>query len=451
MLYLYITFCVFIAFVIFQTFYIIIPLFKNEAKSRIPVEKKYSFSILVPAYNEEKVIQHCISGFHQLKYRKKELIIINDGSVDNTLSVLKKNLHLKPYKKRKLHKLNNSLIHQEVSTIYKSKEFPNILVIDKLNGGKADALNAGINLSRKEIVITLDADSVLEKHSLREMNRAFQDQNVIACGGNVLIAQGFTGEINNYLPTFNIKNIIKYQFLQYLTAFYLHKRAQVSFSAITVIAGAFGAFRRDILFTINGFRKTIGEDMDITLKLHKLIKENGLEEKIVFAPHALCYTECPSTFKDLFKQRVRWQKAFIDCLLYYRKNYFTKFSKRFSIFFLVDQFIIGTLNAFPVLLTPLILFFYDGHIILLLMFGLCAVFLFMYQSITTIYISSLHGLKFSKSDTVRILLFLPIEIFIFRMINLFFVVYGTLTYFHNSQSWNKVDRSNHLGSLKVKG
>lgn len=448
MVYLYITFCVFIAFVIFQTIYIIIPLFKNEEKNRIPVTKKYSFSILVPAYNEEKVIQNCISGFHQLKYRRKELIIINDGSLDNTLRFLRKHLNLRPYEKRKLSK---KLIHQDVTTIYKSKEFPNIFVINKANGGKADALNAGINLCRKEIVITLDADSVLEKYSLREMNIAFQDKNVIACGGNVLIAQGFTGEINNYTPTFKIKNIIKYQFLQYLTAFYLHKRAQVSFSAITVIAGAFGAFRRDILFNIKGFRKTVGEDMDITLKLHKMIKENGREEKIIFAPTALCYTECPSTLKDLFKQRVRWQKAFIDCLLYYRKSYFTKFSKRFSVFFLVDQFIIGTLNAFPVLLTPFIFFFYNGHVILLLMFGLGAVFLFMYQSITTIYISNLHGIKFSKADTIRILLFLPIEIFIYRMINLSFVVYGTLTYYHNSQSWNKIERSGHFGDLKVKG
>lgn len=356
-------------------------------------------------------------------------------------------MRLRPYQRRKSKK---KLIHQEIKTIYRSRRFPNIFVIDKVNGGKADALNAGINLSRKEIVITLDADSVLEKNSLREMNIAFQDKTVIACGGNVLIAQGFTGKINNYSPTFKIKNIIKYQFLQYLTAFYLHKRAQVSFNAITVIAGAFGAFRRDVLFTINGFRNTVGEDMDITLKLHKKIKENGNQEKIIFAPSAICYTECPSTLKDLFKQRVRWQKAFIDCLLYYRKSYFINFSNRFSLFFLLDQFIIGTLNAFLVLATPIMLFMYDGHFILMLMFGLAAVILFMYQSITTIYVSYLHGIKFSKSDIVRILSFLPVEIFVFRMINLFFVVYGTLTYYHNSQSWNKVDRFGPLGDLKVK-
>ena len=447
MIYLYITLCIFISFIIFQTIYTIIPLFKNEVNHKHEVLKTYSFSILVPAFNEVKVIRHCILGFQHLEYPEKELIIINDGSTDNTLKLLKKHLRLRPYQRRKSGK---KLIHQEIQTIYRSRKFPSIFVIDKLNGGKADALNAGINLSRKEIVITLDADSVLEKNSLREMNIAFQDNTVLACGGNVLIAQGFTGKINNYSPTFKIRSIIKYQFLQYLTAFYLHKRAQVSFNAITVIAGAFGAFRRDVLFTINGFRNTIGEDMDITLKLHKKIKENGNQEKIIFAPSAICYTECPSTLKDLFKQRVRWQKAFIDCLFYYRKSYFTQFSRRFSLFFLLDQFIIGTMNAFPVLATPIILFMYEGHFILMLMFGLAAVILFMYQSITAIYVSYLHGIKFSKSDIVRILIFLPIEIFVFRMINLFFVVYGTLTYYHNSQSWNKVSRSGPKGDLKVK-
>ena len=343
-------------------------------------------------------------------------------------------------------KLN--LIHQNVNAIYRSKKFQNVYVIDKINGGKADALNAGINLSRKEIVITLDADSVLEKQSLNEMNKAFQDQDVIACGGNVLISQGFVGEINHYKPTFKIKGIIKYQFLQYLTAFYLHKRAQESLRAITVIAGAFGAFKRDTLITINGFRRTIGEDMDITLKLHKWIKENGSHKKITFAPAAICYTECPSTLTDLFKQRVRWQKAFIDCLLFYRKSYFNKFSARFSAFFLVDQFIIGTLTAFSLMATPFILFFHEGHYILLLMLGIGAILLFMYQSITTIYISSLHGIKFSKADIRRILLFLPLEIFVYRMINLAFVVYGTLTYFHKPQEWNKVNRSGTLRGIK---
>jgi poly-beta-1,6-N-acetyl-D-glucosamine synthase len=445
MVYLYITLVIFAAFIIFQSMYILIPLFKNEKKKKI--KRNYSFSVLVPAYNEGKVISQCISGFLQLNYSSAELIIINDGSTDDTLSILKQKLKLLPYKH---YSMSARIKHNKILKIYESSLFPNIYVIDKLQGGKADALNAGINFSVNEVIITLDADSVLEKNSLSEMNASFQDHNTIACGGNVLIAQAFNGEMGNLKPTFKISGIIRYQFLQYLTAFYLHKRAQASLRTISVIAGAFGAFRKEVLVDINGFRNTIGEDMDITIKLHLWIKENGRNKRISFAPAAMCYTECPTTLTDLFKQRVRWQKAFIDCLVYYRKFYFTKFSKRFSIFFLLDQFIIGTLNAFPVVLMPILLIFHRGHSILFLLFGASAVLLFMYQSITTLFVSSLHGIKFSKIDLLRILFFLPIEIFVFRMVNLLFVIYGTLTYFYRPQTWNKVERTGDLAKMNVK-
>lgn len=348
MIYLYITLGVFCAFIIFQTIYIILPLFTSEQYHNDKSMKDYGFSILVPAYNEEKVIENCIVGFKQLAYKNAELIIINDGSKDHTLAVLKKALNLIP---SDASLKMTQLKHNQILAIYESKDFPNIYVIDKLQGGKADALNAGINFSAKEIVITLDADSILEKYSLCEMNVAFQNNDMVACGGNVLIAQGFKGEFTQLTPTFKINGLIRYQLLQYLTAFHLHKQAQSTLQTITVIAGAFGAFRKDVLFSINGFRNTIGEDMDVTLKLHLWMKENR-GKKISFVPAAKCYTECPSTLHDLFKQRVRWQKAFIDCLIYYRKCFFTNFSIRFSIFFLVDQFIIGTLNAFPFLTIP---------------------------------------------------------------------------------------------------
>ncbi|MGD6960975.1 glycosyltransferase family 2 protein [Fictibacillus phosphorivorans] len=446
MLFTYFALGIFMAFVIFQSLYIFIPLFKNEKKKLNEVTKNYTFSVIVPAYNEEKVIRHCLVGFLYSKYKDAELIIVNDGSTDNTLHYLNKLLAFKVCDR----KIDKELKYQYIKNTYQSLKFPNIYVIDKVNGGKADALNAGIGFSRNEIVVTLDADSYLQKHALEEMNVKFQEKDVIACGGNVLIAQAFTGDIQNLKPTFKVKGIIKFQFLQYLTAFYLHKRAQASIGAITVIAGAFGAFRRETLFNINGFRKTIGEDMDITLKLHKYIKETKSKQKVAFVPTAICYTECPSTLKDMFKQRVRWQKAFIDCLVHYRKCYFHKFSIRFSLFFLVDQFIIGTLNAFPFVITPFLILYNQSNVLLLLLLGLGAVMLFMYQSLTTIYVTHLHGIKFSKANLVRIILFLPLEIFIYRMINLSFVVYGTISYFYKSQSWDKLERSGNISWKGVK-
>lgn len=443
---MYITLAMFIAFIIFQTLYILVPLFMNEKKTLSNPGKKHSFSVIVPAYNEEKVIGNCIYGFLHLNYEHAELIIVNDGSKDHTLDHLTTLLRLVPVSDRGDQKLK----HEYVRRFYQSTKNPNIFVIDKINGGKADALNAGINFSKNEIVITLDADSILEPNSLSEMNQPFQQEHVIACGGNVLISQAFKGsELQSLTPIFSMKAIVRFQFLQYLTAFYLHKRTQATLGAIIVIAGAFGAFRRETLFQINGFRKTIGEDMDITLKLHKWIKENGKQYTIAFVPTAICYTECPSSLKDMFKQRVRWQKAFIDCLIYYRTCYFRKLSKRLSIFFLGDGFLLGTLNAFLIASAPVFLVINKGPSFVIIILASIAGIIFAYQNLTTIIISHLHGVKFSKLDLIRIFLFIPVEIFVFRIINLTFVIYGTISYVFKAQTWDSLERSGSVSWKEV--
>ncbi|WP_421381595.1 glycosyltransferase family 2 protein [Bacillus salacetis] len=444
MAYLYFALIVFLTFVAFQTLYILIPIFKDERRKKVLSLQEHSFSVIVPAYNEAVVIENCIQGFIQTSSKNAEMVIVNDGSTDNTLDKLKKLLKLQPYAKP----FDQPLRHKELLNVYRSESAKNIFVIDKLNGGKADALNAGINFASNAIVVTLDADSVLHANSLSEMNDAFKEKNVIACGGNVMIAQAFQGDFENLQPHFKMKGILRYQFLQYLTDFYLYKRAQASLGALSVISGAFGAFKKEILLKVNGFRTTVGEDMDITLKLHRYIEENGRRDKITFVPSAICFTEAPDTIRDLFKQRVRWQKAFIDCLVHYRMCYFHKFSKRFSIFFLVDQFLIGTLNGFPVIAAPFLLLINQNHYLIMLMLLTTAFFLFTYQRLTTLYISYLHTITFSKTDLARIVLFLPFEIFIFRVLNLTFVLYGTVTYLYKPHSWNKFERT---GALEIKG
>ncbi|RIW31836.1 glycosyltransferase family 2 protein [Bacillus salacetis] len=444
MAYLYLALAIFLTFVAFQTLYILIPIFKDERRRKVLNLHEHSFSVIVPAYNEAIVIENCILGFLQTKHQNAEMVIVNDGSSDNTLEVLKTQLKLRPYVKP----FDRTLPHKEILNVYRSETAKNIFVIDKFNGGKADALNAGINFANKEIVVTLDADSILDPNSLSEMNDAFKEKNVVACGGNVMIAQAFKGEFGHFKPHFKMKGILRYQYLQYLTDFFLYKRAQATLGTMSVISGAFGAFKKEMLLKINGFRSTVGEDMDITLKVHKFIKENGNEDKITFVPSAVCFTEAPSSIKDLFKQRVRWQKAFIDCLVHYRRCYFNKFSKRFSIFFLVDQFLIGTLNGFPVVAAPFLLLINHDNYLFMLMLLAIAFFLFTYQRITTLYISHLHDIKFSKLDIVQIILFLPAEIFVFRLLNLIFVLYGTVTYVYKPHSWNKFERT---GAFAVKG
>jgi poly-beta-1,6-N-acetyl-D-glucosamine synthase len=429
-----VTLILYTVFLCFQMLYIFVPLFyiKNKGdqkENNRPLLEK-GVSILVPAYNEEKVILNCLLGIVNVKYKNFEAIIINDGSSDKTLDLLNSHLELNPVNRLATIKIP----HEFVKEVYQSKIHPNIFVIDKINGGKADALNAGIEYSAKEIVITLDADSVLEPYSLQAVNKAFNDVKVIAAGGMVQISQGFYGDFQNPKPTFIASGLIRFQIFQYLTNFYLHKFTQTKFKSISVIAGAFGAFKKDVLFEINGYRKTVGEDMDITLRIQRLIKKKYKDRKLIFVPEALCYTECPATFKDLFSQRIRWQKGFIDCILNYRKDLFRNLRFSTSIYLLVDSVLLGTVNAFPTIILYVTIVFHESYMVALGLFSI-TFFIASYQSVTAIIVSRRFELKYSKLDYLKIALFIPFEIVTYRLLGLIFVTTGTIMYFKNKDSW----------------
>lgn len=430
-----ITLILFTVFIAFQVLYIFIPLFFVRHKKQLTeqdfLEHQKGLSVLIPAYNEEKIILNCLQGIVNVNYKNYEAIFINDGSNDATLQLLQTNLNLKPAAKLAAIKIP----HEHVKEVYQSTIYPNIYVIDKLNGGKADALNAGTEYAAKEIVITLDADSVLEPNSLHAINRAFEDDKVIAAGGMVQISQGFYGNFLNPKPTFIASGLIRFQIVQYLTAFYLHKFTQTKMKSMTVIAGAFGAFKRKALFEVDGYRRTVGEDMDITLRIQRLIKTKYKDCKLIFVPDAICYTECPSTFRDLFNQRIRWQKAFIDCIINYRKDLFRRLRFSTSIYLLIDSLILGTVNAFPTILIFFTIIFHDNYMIALGLFS-TTFFLASYQSITAIIISRRHDLKYTKLDYLKIALFIPLEIVTYRLLGLLFVTVGTVMYFKNKDSWN---------------
>lgn len=437
-MFLKLTLVLFIIFIMFQILYIFVPLFSVKKSSAIiKSDKEKSMSILIPAFNEEKVILNCLQGIVNTKYKNYEAIFINDGSTDRTLPLLMHHLNLEPTHKR-LPTLKIS--YEPINGVYQSKRYPNIFVIDKENGGKADALNAGIDYLKNELVVTLDADSILEPHSLEFMNHSFTDEKVLAAGGLVQIVQGTKGNYLKPEPTFLTSGIIKYQILQYLTDFYLHKYTQMKMKSITVISGAFGAFRKDILFEVGGFRKTVGEDMDITLRIQRLIKMKYKDCKLIYSQQAICYTECPATYKDLFNQRIRWQKAFIDCLITYKSSFFKTFGFRLSIFLLIDSLLLGMLCAFPIAFIPIMLIINSDQYMIVLGFLTVTFFLGNYQGLITLIVSRRLGLHYTKLDYLKISIFIPIQILTYRLLGVAFVIVGTVMYMKNKDKWNVAKR-----------
>lgn len=393
-------------------------------------------SVIVPAFNESLVIEHCLNGILNVNYNNMEILFVNDGSTDGTLTTLYKSLQLIQVSRPK----NNVLNHARIKDIYNSQKYPYIWLIDKQNGGKADSLNAGIEYAQKEIIITLDADSILDPNSLQEMNRTFTDESIVAAGGLVNIVQGFRKRNEKLIPFFKLTGLIRYQVVQYLTAFYLHKTTQSKIGSITVIAGAFGAFRKSILIQAKGYRKTVGEDMDITLRIQELIGTSMKKKRIVFVPEAICYTECPASLKNLFRQRIRWQKAFLDCIITYRKSFFRKMTFKVSTYLLIDSLLLGTISAFPTLLVPILILFTMNHLKLSLILFLMSFVLAIMQDVAALLVSRRFGHIYTLRDLVSILLFLPVEVILFRLTGLFFVTFGSILYFFNKDGWSRSER-----------
>lgn len=437
------TLLLYLIFVLFQILYIFIPLFTIKTTHNIKKAiYEEGITILVPAYNEQALIIKNLLGIINVDYRNYEVIFINDGSIDRTMDLLDDNLTL--YKS--FRRPSNMFNYESINGVYESKLYPYIYVIDKENGGKADALNAGLDFAKNNIIITLDADSILDQDSLTYINTAFRDETIISAGGTVHAGQGFTGSHSSPQPTFIASNLIRFQIIQYLTAFYLHKTTQAKINSITVISGAFGAFRKRALIEVKGFRKSIGEDMDITLKMQQLIKLKYNKHRLIAIPEAKCYTECPETFRELFKQRVRWQKAFIDCIFYYRKSFYKKFKAIPSTYLLLDSLLLGTINAFILLHIPITLILFPHHYMIPLGLFSMTYFLAICQSLASILISQRFNIHYQFRDYLKISLFIPVEVMTYRFLGILFVISGTISYFINNQNWSE---SKRFGSKTV--
>ncbi len=411
---------------------------KDEGVQR-KLEKEKGISILVPCYNEEGIIETSLENMKSLSYSKFEVVYINDGSTDRTMYLLNKFLKLKPSSRSPLKKLK----HKWVKNVYQSELYPHIYVIDKSNGGKADALNAGIEYAGESLVVTLDADTVLTERALPKVNETFEDKDVVAAGGMVHVLQTKTSKPLSRLSLLHTNILLRLQMFDFLKAFYITKISLARFHALAIISGAFGIFRKQALIDVGGYRSTVGEDIDITLKMHEYISKH-VNKKVVHIKEAISYTELPETFKDFFKQRVRWQKAYIDCVVHFG-SFFSKtlFTKAVSFFYIMESFLIGIVSAF--VMTVFFVFYAiynppDSYLYYTL-FYLSYLFVFgAVYDLAAIGLNRYYGFKFQKKDMYSLFTTILLDVFVYRFVLMYVVIYGTINYFFN-KDWNKVSRT----------
>ena len=282
-------------------------------------EATMPISLIVPAYNEEATIVENVKSMLTLRYPDFEIIVVNDGSKDNTLDLLIQTFQLKPITRA----FDPAVKHAPIRQIYKSPLYSHLIVVDKENGGsKADASNAGINISRKELFCVVDADSLLEVESLLSSVRPVMEEpgRMIAVGGTIRVLNGCTvraGQITNMGLPHNPLALIQY--IEYIRAFLMARLAWSRWGMLSIISGAFGIFRRDVVLEVGGFSHgTVGEDYELVIKLHKLMRDQGRPYSMRYVPEPVCWTEAPETFKVLATQRKRWQRGALEVFFKHR-------------------------------------------------------------------------------------------------------------------------------------
>ena len=271
-------------------------------------------SVIAPAYNEELSIVQSVKALLALEYPEHEVIVINDGSTDDTLGQLVQAFDMYEAQRTQIVRLQKT----KILGTFRSRRYPNLLVVDKENGRKADAANAGIGFARTPLVCVIDADSIIEPDGLLRAAEPYiyNDESLIAVGGAIRIANGCTIRGGSLQKIGIAKEMVpRFQIVEYLRAFLMNRVANAHTNTLMLISGAFGLFRRSTLVEMGGYRHdTVGEDLELVVRMHRHMRDNNREYRIAFVPDIVCWTEAPAALKGLDNQRARWQQGALETL-----------------------------------------------------------------------------------------------------------------------------------------
>lgn len=283
-----------------------------------------TISLIAPAFNEEPTIVDNVRSLLSIEYNNYDVVIVNDGSEDHSLEKLITAFDLVEV----AYDIDDRLTTKPIRNIFKSKNlaYNRLIVVDKENGGKADALNAGISVSEKELIACIDVDCVILPDALLRMAKAYLEnpEKTVAIGGVVRIANSCVIE-DGRLVEVNLpqKAIGRFQVLEYIRAFLLSRMAWSRMNGLMLISGAFGLFKREVVLEVGGYdTKTVGEDMELVVRIRRKLIEWKRKAQIKYIPEPLCWTEAPADYKVLGRQRNRWTRGTIETLIKHRDLFF---------------------------------------------------------------------------------------------------------------------------------
>lgn len=402
-------------------------------------------AVLAPAYNEEVTIVESVNSLLALHYPQFEVIVVNDGSKDGTLQRLIDHYGLTPVQRY----YDLSVENKPIRNLYASSRLPRLLVVDKENGGKSDALNAGINVARAPLFCSIDADSLLESDALLRAVRPFVEEPelTVAVGGTIRLANGSRISAGRILEVKLPRNFLGLvQILEYLRAFLMARLALSRMQALTVISGAFGLFRRQLCVEVGGYSHgTVGEDMELVIKLHRHLRDRKQPYRIEFIPEPVCWTEAPESLTILGRQRARWQRGALETFFKHKDMLFNPRYGRigflgFGQILLVD--IIGpVVEVLGYLLVPLLWAVGLLEVEYFLAFMAITFTFGIFVSVATLILEEVELRRFPRASDLAILTLVSVaENFGYRQMSNFWRLRGFWQFLRKQQGWGEMTR-----------
>lgn len=402
-------------------------------------------TIVAPAFNEELSIVDSVQALLALHYPEHEVIVVNDGSKDATLACLVEAFDMVPVDRQQMVALQQT----RILGVFASRKHPNLLVVDKENGRKADAANAGIGFAITPLVCVIDADSLIEPDGLLRAVEPFMADSggLVAVGGAIRIVNG-SAVRGGHIERIGISDkwLPRFQMVEYMRAFLTARVANADLKMLMLISGAFGIFKRSVVVDVGGYRHdTVGEDLELVTHIHRRMRESKQPYRIEFIPEIVCWTEAPETMEGLRNQRSRWEQGALETLVRHRRMIGNPRYGR-----------IGTV-AMPLMVLedvlgpPLELI---GYLVFPVAYALgilepatalaflCLTFVFGTGiSVATLVLEERQLRRTpSAADLARIALAAVIENFGYRQANLVFRLRGVWRYWRKDSSWAAVPR-----------
>lgn len=443
-----------IAVILFYTFLLVVSLIQLRRMYELDEWEPYEemldvsytkpVSILVPAYNEEAGIFATVRSLLSIEYPEYEIVVINDGSTDDTLERLKNDFDLIPIKRV----IREQLKTKRVRAVYRSRKFSHLFVIDKENGGKADALNAGINFSTYPYVCSIDGDSVIERRAFLKVMKPIvdSDEDVIASGGSVRIANGCDIEKGEVVRIgLSRQPLVIMQVIEYLRAFLMGRIGLSRHNLLLIVSGAFGVFSKQWVIRAGGYAHTVGEDMELVVRLHRLVKETNTNKKIVYVPDPVCWTEAPESMTDLRKQRRRWHRGLFESLWLHRHMWFNPRYGSIGLvsmpYFLIIEFLGPVVELLGYILMIVSLILGDVYIEFAILLFLVSVLYGSIFSMAAVLLEEWTVRKFSSvSDVVRLFFYSLTETLWYRPLTVLWRCEGIVDALLKRKGWGEMKR-----------